>query len=158
MRSGSKTVRGSSIIFILKGIMTFQSQKVHAFCWNKNIIKTRRNWKWEMPPSVLEKWTMCFSLHKNCKLKVKLRWVVAREKRKSAFNVYLVQRKLLYICILSQCIVHWVNYHNIYIFTYQKLLPHIHFCCLFLKSLKALSISLNRWKNLNHFKSDLLKP
>ena len=31
-RSGSKTVCGFSIILILKGIMTFESQRFHAFC------------------------------------------------------------------------------------------------------------------------------
>ena len=29
---GSKTECGFSIILILKGVMTFQSQRVHAFC------------------------------------------------------------------------------------------------------------------------------
>ena len=31
--SVSKIVCGVSIIFISKGIMTFESQRVHAFCW-----------------------------------------------------------------------------------------------------------------------------
>ena len=34
---GSKTVYDFSIILILKGIMTFWSQGVHAFCWTKKV-------------------------------------------------------------------------------------------------------------------------
>ena len=34
-RSGGNTVCGFFIIFILKGIMMFQSQGVQAFCWTK---------------------------------------------------------------------------------------------------------------------------
>ena len=44
-------------------------------------------------------------------------------------------------CVLSQCKVYWINFHNIHIFTYQKTLLHTLFC-LFLKSSKAFSISL----------------
>ena len=33
--AGNKIVCGFSIILILKGIMTFSSQTVHAFCWTK---------------------------------------------------------------------------------------------------------------------------
>ena len=38
----TKTVCGFSIVFILKGIMTFKSQMVHVFCWTK-IIKFSKN-------------------------------------------------------------------------------------------------------------------
>ena len=31
-RSGSRTMCGFSIIVILKGVMTFQSQRLHGFC------------------------------------------------------------------------------------------------------------------------------
>ena len=34
-RSGSKTLCGFYIILILKGILTFSSQQVHAFCGTK---------------------------------------------------------------------------------------------------------------------------
>ena len=48
------------------------------------------------------------------------------------------------ICVLSLCIVYWIHVQNIHTFTYQK---HyfIHFCCLFLKLLKAFSVSLKRY-------------
>ena len=71
---------------------------------------------------VLEKWTLCFSSYKNCKWKVKLWWFRAYKRKKSAFFVmfYLSQCNIFSICVLSQCIMSWVNFQNIYTFTYQK--------------------------------------
>ena len=46
---------------------------------------------------------MCFSLYKNCELKVKLWW-----KNECIFcTVYYVRRKFL--CVFSQCIVYWIS-------------------------------------------------
>ena len=80
-----------------------------------------RNQKWKIPRKVLERRTLCISSYKNRKLKVKLWWVGAGKRKKRASFVPL---------ILST------------FFTYKK---HyfIHFCCLFLKSAKAVSVSLN---------------
>ena len=66
---------GFSINLILKGVMTFQSQGVHPFCWTKikKINKNRTESKMENP-------------HTNCKLKVMWR-VEAREKKKRAIFV-----------------------------------------------------------------------
>ena len=36
--------------------------------------------------------------------------------------VYLFWIKFLTICVLSHCIVYWINLQNIYTFTYQKIL------------------------------------
>ena len=55
--------------------------------------------------------------------------------------VYFAQRKFFYICVLSQCIVYWIHFQNIYTSTCQKTLLHALFC-LFLKLLKAFSVSL----------------
>ena len=43
------------------------------------------------------------------------------------------------ICVLSQCILYWINFQNIYTLTYQNELLRTFFC-LFLKSLKAFSL------------------
>ena len=51
------------------------------------IIKTKRNRKWKIPHTGLERRTMCFSSYKNRKLKVKLWWVWARERKKRGFFV-----------------------------------------------------------------------
>ena len=76
-RPGSKTACTFSIILILKGIMTFLSQGVHAFCWTKiqNLIKTKRNRKQKILHRFLERQSLCFSWCKNRKLKAKMLWV-----------------------------------------------------------------------------------
>ena len=47
------------------------------------------------------------------------------------------------ICVSSQCMMYWINFQNIYTFIYQKPLLSALFC-LFLKSSKALSVSLRK--------------
>ena len=58
-------------------------------------MKTKRNGKCKIPHSVLERQILCFSSHKNLKLKLKNRDEVglAREKRGHFCTVYFVQRK-----------------------------------------------------------------
>ena len=84
------------------------------------------NWKWKIPHTVLERRTLCFSSYKNRKLKVKLWWVGARERKKMAFFVpfILSERKLFKIRVLSQYIVYWIHFQNIRTFTYLKTLLH----------------------------------
>ena len=67
---------------------------------------------------------MCFSSYKNCELKVKLWWVEARKRIKKAFFVTFVwsEGNFFNIFFLSKCIVHWINFQNIYTFTYQETL------------------------------------
>ena len=48
-------------------------------------IKTTQIWKWKISHKVLERWTLRLSSYKNCKLKVKLRGVRARERKKGHF-------------------------------------------------------------------------
>ena len=61
--------------------------KIHAFCWTKikTLIKTKRNRKWKIPHTVLERRALCFNPCKNRKLIVKLWWVRARKRKKRAF-------------------------------------------------------------------------
>ena len=49
------------------------------------LIKTKRNRKWKILLTILERQTLCFSSYKNRKLKLKLCWVGARERKKWAF-------------------------------------------------------------------------
>ena len=65
---------------------------------------------------------------------------LVKEKRGHSFTIYFVWRFFFNICVLSQCIVYWIHFKNIHTFTYQKTLLHT---LLFLKSSKALSVSLN---------------
>ena len=124
--SGSKTVSGFSIILILKGVMTFEGQIVHAFCWTKNINFNKKETESKMEKSThIFGWrTLYFSSYKNRKLKVKLWWVRACERKNRAIFVpfILSEGNFFKICILSQCIVYWTHFQNIHTFTYQKTL------------------------------------
>ena len=86
----------------------------------------KRNWKWKVSHTVLERRNLCFSSHKNCQWKVKPWWVGARERKKRAFFVPFVlsEGNLFKIRVLSQCIMYWIHFQNIHTFTYQKTLLH----------------------------------
>ena len=97
-RSGSKTLCSFSIILILKGTMTFQSQRVHVFCWTKlsTLVKMKQNRKWKIPHTVLERRTLCFSSYSNHKLKMKMLLVGAHKRKKRSFiyfTVYFVRKE-----------------------------------------------------------------
>ena len=86
----------------------------------------KRNRKWKIPDTVLERRSLCFSSYKSRKLKTKLWWVGARKRKKRIFFVpfILSEWSFFRICVLSQCIVYWIHFHNIHTFTYQKTLLH----------------------------------
>ena len=86
---------------------------------------------------------MCFSWYKNHKLKVKLRWVEARERKKGIFcTVYFVRRKLVfYLNVLNTL----SEYTYLYI---SKKNYFIHFYSLILKLPKAFSVFL-RWNKIS---------
>ena len=89
-------------------------------------MKTKRNWKWKVSHTVLERRNLCFSSYKNRQWKVKPWWVGARGRKKRAFFVPFVlsEGNLFKIRVLSQCIMYWIHFQNIYTFTYQKTLLH----------------------------------
>ena len=93
---------------------------------NINFNKQQRNRKWKIPHTVLERRTLCFSSYKNCKLKIKLSWVGARQRKKRPFFVpfILPEGNVFNVCVLSQCIEYWIHFQNIHTFTYQKTLLH----------------------------------
>ena len=86
---------------------------------------------------------MCFSSYKNHILKVKLWWYGAHKRKNRTFFVPLIlfKENFFNICVLFKCTVCWMYFQNIHAFTYQKTLLHTLFG-LFLKSLKAFSVSL----------------
>ena len=104
------------------------------------------NWKWKIPHTVLERQTLCFSSYKNRKLKVKLWWVGARERKKRAFFVPFILSEGIFfnICVLSQCIVYWIHFQNIHTFTYPKILLHAHLLLVY-KIDESLSVSLSHF-------------
>ena len=107
-----------SIILILRGIMTFQSQRgVRTFCWKKNI-----NFSKNETDSKIKNSTHTF--------------------RDTFFVPFILSNGNFFnICVITQCIVYWINFQNLHTFTYQKTLLRA-LSCLFLKPLKAFSVSL----------------
>ena len=105
-------------------------------------MKTKQNWKWKIPHTVIERRTLCFSSYKNLKLKVTLWWVGVCERKKREFFVpfILSEQGFFIICVFSHIFsVFSIEYtFRIYIKKYCFIL----FCCLFLESLKAFSVSL----------------
>ena len=93
---------------------------------NINFNKNETESKMEIPHTVLDQRTLCFSSHSNCKLKVKLWWDGACKRKKEGIfcTIYFVWRKFFNISVLSQCIVYWIHFQNIHTFTYQKTLLH----------------------------------
>ena len=110
---------------------------------NVNSNKNETESKLEFPHTVLERRTFCLSLCNYHKLKIKLWWVEARNKKKEGIfcTVYFVRRNFFNICVLSQCIEYWIHFQKIHLFTCQKTLLNT-LLCLFLKSPKAYSVSL----------------
>ena len=108
------------------------------------MIKTKRNRKWEIPHTILERPTLSFSSCTNCKLKVKLCWVGARERRKRATFVLhtLWEGNYVNIFVSSQCLAYWIHFQNIHTFVYQKALLHI-LLLLVLKIVESLNCILN---------------
>ena len=114
---------------------------------NINFYKSETGLKMESPHTAL-----CISSYKNHKLKLKLWWVGACERKKRVFFVpFILSKKNCFnICVLSQCIVYWIYFQNIHTFTYQKTLLHTLFS-LFLKSSKTYSVSLKNSKPQSKF-------
>ena len=123
-RCGSKKFRWFSIIFVLN-YDVFKS-KSPCFLLNKNINFINETESKMENPTHIDWWIFPFSSYRNRRLKIKLWWVWVRKRKKSAFFVdYFVQRKFFFnICVLSECIVYWINIQNRYTFTYQKILLH----------------------------------
>ena len=92
-------------ILILKGFMIFWSQKSPCILLNKNINfnKNKRKSKMENAIRGSERWTLWFSSNKNRKLKIKLWWVGARERKKRASFVpfILSEGNFFNICVLN---------------------------------------------------------
>ena len=96
--------------------------------------------------------TLCFSSYDNRKLKLKLWWVGARERKKRAFFILLILSEAIFfnIFVLSQCIVYWIHFQNIHTCSYQKPLLYTLFC-LFLKLPQAFSVSSSTVSFLKYF-------
>ena len=97
-------------------------------------------WLTSSPQPPPEFFFISAGLCKNHELKLKLWWVGARKRKEFIFcNIFLSRGKIFKICVLTQCIVYWIN---LYILLHIKKHYFNHLCCLFSKSLKAFSVSL----------------
>ena len=103
--------------------------KTPCILLNKNINfnKNETESRMKNPTHSFKRRTLCFSSYKNRKLKVKLWWVGARERKKRAFFVPFILSEGIFfnICVLSQCIVYWIHFQNTYIFPYFLHFLHI---------------------------------
>ena len=65
------------------------------------------------------------------------------KKKRTFFAPFILFEEVFFnVCVLFQCIVYGIHFQNIHTLTYHKALLHTLFC-LFLKSWKAFSVSLN---------------
>ena len=121
---------------------------------NLNFNKNETKSKMENPThSFRETNLVPFSSYKNRKLKVKQPWAGAWKEKKRKFFVPIILSEEIFfkICVLFQCIVHCIHFQNIsiYILLHTKKYYFINFCCFFLKSSKAFSVSLRKYENFD---------
>ena len=92
---------------------------------NININKNETESKIENPTHSFGETKLGFSSYKNRKLKVKLQWVRAREKKREHFVSFILSEGNIFnICNLSQCILCWIHLQKIHTLTNQKTLLH----------------------------------
>ena len=54
----------------------------------------------------------------------------SRKKKEGIFVPFILPKAIFFnICVLSECIVYWIDFQNMHTFTYQKPLPHTLFAC-----------------------------
>ena len=75
------------------------------------------NQKWKIPHTALERWTLCFSSYKNCKLKVKPWWAGAPLKKKEGiFCIVYFVRRIFNVRFISMYSVLTISeYKHVYI-------------------------------------------
>ena len=124
------------IVYEVVGCWKYIEMKLHTTCFYhiySFFKKTKRD-------------TPCALAHIESQVKSKtvMSWSLQKKKENTFCTIYFVWRKFFkHICFLSQCLWYYMHVHNIHTFTYQKTLLHTLFS-LFLKSLKAFSVSLKQ--------------
>ena len=110
-------------ILILKAVMTLKS-KSWCILLNKNI-KFNTNGtksKTENPTHSFRGTNLVLQLVKESQIKSKtvLSWRLWKKKKGIFCTNNFVRRDFFKIYVLSQCLVYWIHFQNIHIFTYQK--------------------------------------
>ena len=120
---GAKLCFASLLFCFWKDYVVLKSQS-SCILLNKNVNfnKNETGLKiWKTPHTVLERRTMCLSSFKNRKLKVKLLWVGARERRKKAFFVPLILSEGNFLTFVFYFNVWCIKYiFRIYILLHNK--------------------------------------
>ena len=120
---GAKLCMTFLLLLFWKELWCFKVKESILFIEKKYKFWYKRN-RIENPTLRFREINLLFSLYENCKLKVKLQWVRARERKKSAVFVTFIlsEGNFFNIYALSQCIAYWINFQNLSTFVYQKLL------------------------------------
>ena len=104
----------------------FLKSKGSCILLNKNVnfIKNGTESKMENSTRSFRETNLGLHLIKNRKLKTKLWWVGDRKRKKRAFFLLFILCKGIFfnICVLSQCIVYWIQFQNIHTFAYEETL------------------------------------
>ena len=106
-------------------------------------------WKWKILQTVLHRQTLCFSSYKNRKLKAKLFWAGARERKKRAFFVPFILSGRFFFSICVLCIEYTIRIHILlhikkyYLYTFLLVFKIVEGLYLKMKS----SIQLNKTSN-----------
>ena len=108
---------------------------------NTNFDKSETESKMENPTHSRRETRLVFQLiwELSIKSKTMMSWSSLKKKEGILCAVYFVRTKFFWnICVLSQCIVCWIHFHNMHTFTYQKTLPHTRFYLFLLGSLQCI--------------------
>ena len=97
--------------------------------------------KWKIPQMLWET-SFVLQLISELQIKSKIAMSWSSRKKKRAFLVMLILSEMIFckVCILSKCILYWINFHNI--FTDKKTLSHRLFLFIF-KTVESLQRILN---------------
>ena len=138
--------------------MSFYWSFLPFFCYTTGYNKTNKTEsKMKNPSHSFRETTLCFSSCKNHKLKVKPWWVGTHKRKKRVLFVpfILSEEYFFNICVLSQCIVYWLHFQNIYIFIYQKTLYTSYIFLLVFKTVESFQCILKRkiwsYKDISQF-------
>ena len=93
---------------------------------NINVNKNETESKMENPTGSFRDKNLVLQLVWESRIKSEtvMSWSSHEKKERIFRNVYFVRKKIFNIYVLSQYIFHWINFQNIYTFTYQKTVLH----------------------------------
>ena len=87
----------------------------------QTLIEREWNRKWIIPHTLFERWTLRFSLLR-IKSKTVMSWSSRKKKECIFCNDYFCLKNFFFnICVLSQCVVCWINFENIYFYILKNI-------------------------------------